>query len=142
MKTLAYALYVVVVLLISGLARANAMTLETTQYFTPATIAQVSLDQSHARILVDGSFPNPCYGQPSAMMIQDPNQPNVLVLHLSSPTPMDECITQVKDFNTSVSLARLAESSQVNVDPKSTYTLKVNGSNFEAPIQGKDLLFQ
>jgi len=81
MKTIAYALYVLTVLLISGLARANADTLmhTTTQYQTPATIEQVTVDSSKTSLVVAGSFPNPCYTAPSAMLVQDSANPTVLV---------------------------------------------------------------
>ena len=137
-------MYVIIVLLISGLARANAAVRTTTQFLTPATVSQVTLDASHAAVIVDGTFPNPCYGEPSAMLIQNQNDPTVLVLHLSSPPPKEACsdIEKIKVFNTDVSLVELAEMSQVSVDPHMTYTLKVNGSNFTAPITGSELLLK
>jgi len=134
-------MYVIIVLLISGLARANAAVRTTTQFLTPATVSQVTLDASHAAVVVDGTFPSTCFGDPSAMLIQNQNDPTVLVLHLSSPTPHeDTCIDQVKQFNTDVSLVQLAEMSQVSIDPHMTYTLKVNGSNFTAPVSGSEFL--
>jgi hypothetical protein len=135
-------MYVIIVLLISGLARANAAMKTTTQFLTPATVSQVTLDASHAQVIVDGSFPSLCYGEPSAMLIQNQNDPSVLVLHLSSPTPEDKCIDKIKYFNTDVSLVKLAELSQVSIDPHMTYTLKVNGNVFTASIPGSELLIK
>lgn len=144
MKTLAYALYVVTVLLISGLARANAATLDQveTQYQTPVTIAQISVDAAKAELLIAGSLPNPCFGSPSAMLTQDTQNPNVLILRLSSPLPMNACISRVKYFTANVVLPLLAQASRVKLDSKTVYTLTVDGYEFEMKIPGSDLMKQ
>ncbi|MGZ3722073.1 MAG: hypothetical protein ACXVA9_04025 [Bdellovibrionales bacterium] len=145
MKTVAYALYVVTVLLISGLARANAATLSSFEavqpsYQTPVQVSQVSLDSSKVALMIAGSLPNPCYGTPSAMMTQDSDTPNVLVLRLSSPAPMDACISRVKYFSADVELLRLVAAAHIKLDGNTTYTLKVEGSEFALPIQGSELM--
>jgi hypothetical protein len=142
MKTLAYALYVVVVLLISGLARANAATLESiqTQYQTPLQITQVSFDVAKSELMIAGSLPNPCYGNPSALLTQDPQSPNVLVLHLSSPSPKDSCISQVKYFNTGLALPVLVQASRINIEDILVYTLKVEGYDAEMKVLGSQLI--
>ena len=146
MKTVAYTLYVVIVLLISGLARANAATLDSvqiqTQYQTPVQISQVTLDASKSELIVAGSLPNPCYGQPSVMLTQDSVQPNVLILRLSSPSPMNACVSRVKYFNAPIELPRLIQAAHLNLDVNVNYTLKVEGSEFELPLPGADLLKQ
>ena len=146
MKTVAYALYVVIVLLISGLARANAMPIKgiesvvQTQYQSPAKISQVVFDASKSELVVAGSLPNPCFGNPSAMLTQDSSNPSVLVLRLSSPIPMDACISRVKFFTANVELAKLIQVSHVKLDSGANYTLKVEGSEFELPIAGSSLV--
>jgi hypothetical protein len=144
MKTVAYALYVVIVLLISGLARANAMQISSmqtvqTQYQTPVQVSQVALDQSKAELQIAGSLPNPCYSNPSAMLTQDSSNPSVLVLRLSSPIPMDACISRVKYFDTNVELLKLVQASHLKLDGSAVYTLKVDGSEFSLPVSGSDL---
>jgi len=142
MKTVAYALYVVTVLLISGLARANASTLDSIQinYQTEVQVSQVSLDSSKTALMIAGSLPNPCYENPSAMLTQDSDSPSVLVLRLSSPIPMDACISRVKYFTSSVELLRLVQASHVKLDSVVVYTLRVEGSEFELPILGSELM--
>jgi hypothetical protein len=139
MKNLAYAFYVVIVLLISGLARANAATIDSVQYQSPVQIAQISVDAAKAELLIAGSLPNPCFGTPSALMTQDSQDPDVLVLRLSSPTPMNSCISKVKYFSATVALPTLAEASRVKIDSKTVYTLRVEGSEFEMKVSGSDL---
>jgi hypothetical protein len=142
MKTVAYALYVVVVLLISGLARANAATTDTvtTQYGTPLQIAQISLDATRSELLIAGSLPNPCYGNPSATLTQDMQNPTVLTLHLTSPAPMHACVAQVKSFDTSLILPILIQASRINIENIVVYTLKVEGSEIEMKVLGSQLI--
>lgn len=145
MKTVAYALYVVIVLLISGLARANATTIDSmqpaqSQYSTPVQVSQVALDPAKGQLTIAGSLPNPCYMNPSAMLTQDATNPRMLVLHLSSPIPTDMCISRVKYFNSNVEISKLVEASRVNLDENSTYTLKVDGSEFALTISGAQLI--
>lgn len=147
MKYLAYTVYVVTVLLISGFARANASTFEKfqqaqqqTQYEMPVAISQVALDQATGQLIVAGSLPNPCFIDPSALLTQDSHNPNVLVIRLSSPVPMNACVSRVKYFNSNVELVLLAQFSRVEIDAKATYLLKVDGSDFETQIPGSALL--
>jgi hypothetical protein len=105
-------------------------------------ISQVTLDASKAELMVAGSLPNPCYGQPSAMLTQDSAQPNILILRLTSPSPMNACVSRVKYFNAPVELLRLIEAAHLNLDVNVNYTLKVEGSEFELPLPGVDLLKQ
>jgi hypothetical protein len=147
MKTVAYTLYVVIVLLISGLARANAMPISTmqtggkqTQYQTPVQVSQVALDQAKAELQIAGSLPNPCYADPSALLTQDLSNPSVLVLRLSSPIPMDACISRVKYFDTNVELLKLVQASHLKLDGKTVYTLKVDGSEFALEVPGSELI--
>ena len=148
MKFVAYTVYVVTVLLISGFARANAATIEMfshkqvqqTQYDMPAMINQVAIDGNTGELLVDGHLPNPCYPNPSALLTQDSQNPQVLVVHLSSPVPTTACIARLKEFTTSVELSVLAQFSRVDLDPNATYVLKVDGSDFETQIPGSALM--
>lgn len=130
MKKLAYVLYVVSVLLISGLARANAATLADStqaQYQAPVQISQISADASKLELLVAGSVPNPCFGKLSATLTQDNSSPNTLILHISSPIPVNVCVSQVKYFQTTIELPILAQASLLNLNDKALYLLKVDG---------------
>lgn len=143
MKYLAYTIYVITVLLISGFARANAMTIEAlakASYEMPVAISEVALNENAAELYVSGSLPNPCYGNPAALLVQDSHDPNVLVVRLSSPIPMSACVARVKYFDTSVTLSMLVHASRVSIDKKAIYVLKVDGSDFEMQIAGSDLL--
>ena len=142
MKTIAYTLYVVTVLLISGLARANAETLDSmqTSYQTPVQVSQVVLDSSNVSLNIAGSLPNPCFGAPTASLTQESDAPEVLVLRLTSPIPMSACISRVKYFNANVELNRIVQASHVKIEGKTVYTLKVEGSEFSLPIYGSELI--
>jgi len=142
MKKLAFALYVVSILLISGLTRANAAELFTKQiqYQGPVNIHQVAADMAKMQILVAGSVPYICYGDPSALMTQDAATPTTLVVHLTSKIPTDSyCAAAVKYFSTSLDIPILVQVSQVQIDPKALYTLRVEGSDFSVQVPGSDL---
>jgi hypothetical protein len=142
MKTIAYTLYVVTILLVSGLARANASSLfdaTQAQYQTPVHITQVSPNAAKLQLFVGGSVPNPCFGNPSAMLTQDTSNPTTLILHLSSPIPLDQCVSKVKYFTTVVDLPILAQASLVNLDDKALYLIKMEGFDFQMTVSGSDL---
>lgn len=144
MKKLAFVLYTVSILLISGLSRANAMTLTEasahTKYQSPVTVVKVTPDLAHLDLRIDGSVPNPCYGQPAAMMTQDAKSPDTLIVRLSSTVPMDQCIWKMSDVTTVVALPLLAQASQLQLEEKALYLIKVEGSDFEMQVTGTDLL--
>jgi hypothetical protein len=138
-KTLAFALYAVSILLISGLARAATIEEVTQpQYQAPAQIHQVSAEGLD--ILIAGSLPNPCYGHPGVMLTRDGQNPDVLILHLSSPIPMGACVSLVKNFTAEVQLPLLTKASHLNIEPERTYMVKVEGSEFAMEVPGSDLL--
>ena len=141
MNKLTYTLYVVSVLLISGLARANASALDPVQilYQSPVQIGQISADAAKLELLIAGSLPNPCYGNPSAMLTKDLQDPTVLILRFSSPIPMNLCVSQVKYFSTTVDLALLAQASQINLEDKAMYLIRTEGFDFEMQIPGFSL---
>lgn len=143
MKYIAYTVYVVTVLLISGFARANAATLASvtqTQYQAPVTIIDAVVDPISVKLFIDGSLPNPCYGTPSAILTQDSTNTGILVVRMTAPIPVRDCIATLKYFNSDVELPRLVHASRVKIDAKATYVLKVDGSDYEVQIPGSALL--
>ena len=141
MKQIAYTVYVASILLISGLTRANAATMNSTQgqYQTPATITQVAMDMKKLEILVGGTVPTPCYANPSAILTQSLENPTVLTLRMTSALPIDLCIEKVKYFATSLELPLLVRASQISIDDGLVYLVKVEGHEFQFQISGSDL---
>lgn len=141
MKKIAIALYVISILLISGLARAEAATLASlpqAQYQVPTRLHQALAEGLTIKAL--GELPSPCYGAPSAMLTQDSQNPSNLTLHLSSTVPMDICIARVTDFVTQVDLPFLAKASPVHLEENVTYLIQVDGLDFSMTAKGSDLL--
>ncbi len=141
MKKIAIALYVVSILLISGLARAEAATLASlsqAQYQVPTRLTQALADGLTIKAV--GELPSPCYGQPSAMLTQDLQNPTQLTLHLSSAVPMEICIARVTDFVTQIDLPFLAKASQVRLEKNVVYLIQVDGLDFSLSANGSDLL--
>ena len=134
-----YALYVAIVLLVAGTAKADEIALLGTEQI-PISISHVDVDHESLELLVAGHLPNPCYPNPSAHLTQDPENPNTLVLHLSSPLPINMCVTRIKEYNTVVSLPALVRSAQLNLEDKALYVIKTEGYEFELPIAGSELL--
>lgn len=142
MKKLAFALYVVSVLLVSGLMKANAATLADMappQYQSPVHIYEVNVGSVNTLLNIWGAVPTPCYSEPAAMMVQE--DATTLVLHLSSTVPMSGmCIQKIDEFTTQVDLATLVRSSNVSVAKEVVYLVKVSGSDFQIRLPGSDLL--
>ncbi len=142
MKYIIYTLYVVTVLLFSGFARANTlMSLVNAdeQFRSPATIYNVGVDHQTLDLEISGYVPTPCYQEPSAVLIQDKNDPSTLILRLVSPIPTAFCIQRIKDFSTIVSLRQLAQASQLPLEDKANYVVKTEGFDFSLPVSGQDL---
>jgi hypothetical protein len=150
MKFIAYTLFVVSVLLISGLARANDLSMPfvrpSATYQTPFQIKNVS-NEGQMQLAVTGTLPNPCYPQPSATLTPDANDPQTLVLRLSSPYPQQgACISKtqapmvIQEYTVIVDLLPLIQASQVNLHPRTIYTLKTEGYEYSMQISGSDLV--
>ena len=145
MKYIIYTFYVVTVLLFSGFARANtlmAMVKADEQFRSPATIDSVGFaDPNHQTLdlQITGYVPNPCYLNPSAILIMDKNDPNTLIIRLISPIPTTFCIQRIKDFSTIVSLPQLAQASQLPLEDKAIYVVKTEGFDYSLQVSGQDL---
>lgn len=136
MKLLIYTLYALTVLLVSGFARAEGFEPKKSN----VQISEVGLDQQTMDLHVAGYVPNPCYQNPTAVMVQDKTDSNVLVVRLVSPIPTQMCIQRIKDYTTVVNLRQLAQASELPLEDKAIYQLKAEGSDFAIEVLGQDLL--
>lgn len=136
MKFLIYTLYALTVLLVSGFARAEGFEPKKSN----VQISEVGLDQQTMDLHVAGYVPNPCYQNPTAVMVQDKTDSNVLVVRLVSPIPTQMCIQRIKDYTTVVNLRQLAQASELPLEDKAIYQLKAEGSDFAIEVLGQDLL--
>ncbi len=142
MKKVAFILYVGCVLAFSAFARAEvAMPFaKMSNYQAPIQIQSVALDKTNLELLIAGTLPNPCYQSPSAMLVHDLENPNVLILRLSSPVPTDVCVSKTVDFNTVVNLPILAQNSQLTLEANAEYIIKADNNDFQLLVQGADLM--
>ncbi len=144
MKTILFTIYVVTVLLFSGLARANTimsvLPVQKPNFNSAVMVQHVAIDQFRLALLVDGRMPNPCYQDPSAVLVLDKNAPNTLILRLISPSPSTNCIAKIKEFRTLVDLRQLAQASELPLDNKSMYVIKTEGFDFAMEVSGQDLM--
>lgn len=134
-----YALYVAIVLIVAGTARADEI-YPIDIYQTPVQISHVGVDYHARELLVVGELPNPCYQEPKAELIKDSNAPNTFVIRLSSPIPTNMCVTKIKTYDTIISLPELAKAAQLNLEEKATYVIKTEGYPFEVVLVGSDLI--
>lgn len=142
MKKLAFILYVGCVLVFSGFARAEMVMpfSKNSNFTTPIQIESIAVDQVNLELLIRGFLPNPCTQMPSAMLVQDLENPMVLILRLSSPVPTDVCVARTVDYSTIVNLPVLAQNSRIGLDDKALYVIKADGNNFEMQVLGSDLM--
>jgi hypothetical protein len=142
MKKVAFILYVGCVLAFSAFARAEvAMPFsKNSAYTAPIQIESVAVDKANLELLIGGFLPNPCTQLPSAALVQDLENPAILILRLSSPVPTDVCVSRTIDFSTVVSLPVLAQNSNVVLDPNAVYIVKADGNDFEMQVQGAELM--
>ena len=137
------ALYVVAVLLFAGTVRAQGFQSEVISMASMQTnvpISQVALSTEGLELLIAGTLPNPCYGKPSAQLVQDPLAPHTLVLRLSSPIPTSMCVTKVMPYKTLVNPPDLAQAAHLQLSDKGVYLLKTEGYPFEIQINASDLM--
>jgi len=138
--------YVVSVLLVSGFMSANAATLadysKRTQYQSPVRILDATIGETNSLLNVWGTLPNPCYGEPAALLTQDAMAPNVLVIRVTAALPPADniCIAVLNDFNAVIDLKELARSSRLDIVEGQTYLIKLEGSSFAIEMPGSDLL--
>lgn len=135
MKYLVYAIYALTVLLVSGFARAEGFEPKR----SPVQIVEIGLDQQTMDLHVAGYVPNPCYQDPTAVLVQDKSNPSTLILRLISPIPTQMCIQSLKDYSTVVNLRQLAQSSELPLEDKAVYLLRAEGSDFQIEVLGQDL---
>lgn len=141
MKTLIYTVYVAAVLLFSAFARAEmAMPFSTfLPTLAPVAINEVAIAQETLDLKIDGHLPNSCYSEPSAVLVQDPENPNVLSLRLSSPVPTAICHARIQEYSKIVNLPVLAQNSQIVFANDAEYLVKIEGFDFELLVPGSAL---
>ncbi len=136
--------YIFAVLFFAGTARAEINPTELAVTYAkmqaPVQISQVNLDPQALQLFITGNLPNPCFSEPYAQLTPDLDNPNTLIIRLSSPIPTSMCVARVKPYRTVVSLPALAQAAQIRLHDKGTYLLKTEGYPFEMMINASDLL--
>jgi hypothetical protein len=139
MKKLAFVVYIVSVLLISGLARANTLdSFVQAQYTSPTLLHKVVADGLD--VYTTYTLPSPCSEKPSVRLTQEDEF--TLTLRLSSPSPKigEMCALPVETYTSRIQLPLLVRASKVTVDPTVEYLIKVEGYAFSMRVLGADLL--
>lgn len=134
-----YALYVAIVLIVAGTARADEI-YPIDIYQSPVQISHVGVDYQTRELLVAGELPNPCFAEPTAQLVKDADSPNTLIIRLTSPIPTSMCVTKIKNYDKIISLPELAKAAQLNLEEKSSYVIKTEGYPFELVLVGSDLI--
>lgn len=143
MKAIVITIYVACVLLFSGFARAEGLFstgVGVANYQIPVQIEHISLNAADVSLDVYGYLPNPCYSQPAASLVQDQQDPTVLILRLTSRAPTTHCVSPVVEVQTTVNLPYLAQSLQLPLENKAKYLVKTEGYEFTFEVLGSDLL--
>ena len=141
MKTLIYTVYVAAVLLFSAFARAE-MVMPFTKILprqAPVAITDVAMMQETLDLRIDGYLPNACYTEPSAVLVQDVENPQVLRLRLSSPVPTTTCPSRLQDYSKIVNLPVLAQNSRLVFANGVEYVVKIEGFDYELQVLGSAL---
>ncbi|MBX3020538.1 MAG: hypothetical protein KF799_02575 [Bdellovibrionales bacterium] len=142
MKALAYTIFVISVLLVSGFARADLMTpfVQQTTYTTPVHIDDVTV-AGEMQLKVDGYLPNPCFADPIAVLTEDPKHANTLVLNITSPLPtQDACMQVTKPYSRVVDLPFLVRTALLQLDPQTVYVIRTEGFDFAIQAYGAELM--
>lgn len=145
MKKLVFGLYVATVLLFSGLARAEADLIlpisngQQPQMINPI-IREVLPATNVLALQISGLLPNPMTDEPSARLVQDQDDPRVLILTLSTKKYDGISVSPVSHFNVVVSLPQLAYDAGIQPEEKAIYILKIKGHDFHMQFSGADLM--
>jgi hypothetical protein len=142
MKKLIYALYVAAVLLFSAFARAElAMPFsKILPKQTPVTVTDVGFDEASFNLAIDGFKPNRCYPTPFAVVVQNQENPNVLKLRLTSPTPTNPCPSRIEKYSTVVNLPVLVQNARLVLEPNAKYVVEIEGYKYELQVLGSELM--
>lgn len=145
MKTLIYTIFALTVLLFAGFARAETLMnvvngkTDGQKFRSPVAITEVGFNQQNMSVAIGGRLPNPCFQDPTAVLVLDRNNPNTLILRLISPTPTVDCMARIKPFETEVHLPLLAQASELPLDDKALYIIRTEGYDFSLEVSGQDL---
>lgn len=142
MKLIAYTIFVVSVLLMSGFAKADMLSpfMQQHQMLTAIPVDEVSVDSDSLQLLLEGHLPNPCYQEPTATLSFDTKESNTLILRLSSPLPMEMCVDRTQPYSTVVDLRSLVQAAQLPLNEKTPYVIKTEGNAFALQVSGAELL--
>lgn len=144
MRTLIYTVYALTVLLFAGFARANTLMNVANgktdgKFRSTVAITEVGFNQQAMSIAIGGRLPNPCYQDPTAVLVMDKHNANSLILRLVSPTPTVDCMAMIKRFETEVNLPLLAQAAELPLDDKALYVIRTEGYDFALEVSGQDL---
>lgn len=143
MARLAFILYVGCVLMFSAFARAESLAMPFTtlsQKTSSAHLTEVTIDQTNLDIYIAGWLATPCEAIPDATLTPDFENPQVLVLRLSSPSLTRNCMAKKQDFEKVVNLPVIAQNSGIHFTEKAIYQVKVEGFPFVMNVIGAELL--
>jgi hypothetical protein len=129
MKYIIYTVYIATVLLFSGFARAQTVTID-----------EVYVDHQTLDLEVSGYVPTPCHQLPTAVLTFDHLNPRTLVVRLVSPSHGDYCIQRLKNYSTIVPLRQLARASRLPLEASVLYVVKTEGHDFSIAVSGQDLI--
>ena len=141
MKRLAYILYVVAVLLISGLTRAHAEVAPfATEHQVPVHIGSVTVAAGKLQLTIRGFLPNPSFGLPSVSVESFDN--NVLLLRVTAEAPAAGRMYELRyqEYVATVDVPTLVQGLALPVNANATYLIKTDGYEFALSVSGSDLL--
>jgi hypothetical protein len=143
MARLAFILYVGCVLMFSAFARAENLAMPFTtlsQKTSSAHLTEVAINQTSLDLYIAGWLATPCEAIPEATLTPDIENPQVLVLRLSSPSLTTNCMAKKQDFEKIVNLPVVAQNSGIHFTEKAIYQVKVEGFPFVMNVVGAELL--
>lgn len=143
MKKAIFAIYVVSILLFSGLAKADADLLLPHDDFgsvQKAIVTSVYPDLNNLALRITGTVSNPNVETPVPVVIQDSNDPRILTIVMIAKPFEGTSIFLVKAYDSTFSLPQLLADANIQFNEHADYLVRVSGSNFEMVVSGSDLL--
>ncbi|MGE4132270.1 MAG: hypothetical protein AB7F86_11570 [Bdellovibrionales bacterium] len=143
MKTVACMIYVLAVLLVSGFARAatlSSLDFYSNDFQSHVKVTDITLINESLDLAISGLTPTPCYTTPSAVLVQDRSNPNVIIIRLLSPVPTRKCVEKLSEFQTTINLRQLTKALELPLERKNIYIVKTEAYPFAMKFSGQDLL--
>lgn len=142
MKTLIYTMYVAAVLLFSAFARAE-LSMPFSKVLpkqVTVSVTDVAFNEASFELQIAGTLPNKCFPKPLAVVVQNPEFPNVLRLRLTSPSPTNPCPSRIEKYSTVVNLPVLVQNARLVLEPNAQYVVEIEGFEYEMQVLGSELM--